>query len=821
MANAPLFLGLELATDQLRASLVDDTLRLVGSECIDFDADLPEYQTQGGIFTTPGDAYTTPVEMWIKALDLLFDKLRANWELNRIKSIGGCAQHALVYWRSAPLPALPTLPPNVPLHRHFPSSSFSLPHTPTPSDSSSHPHALYIQSLLGGRDAMVRRVGLCASPGLKAGELLRVRLGEGLPHLHNNGPINLGLGGEGDGGEVWKRTGRIQVASAFLASLISGRWVSMREEEAVAMGMWVHQPAGASHWDDQILEIIGGSREEGRRVRGWLGEVDISGGSRKVGNISRYLVDRFGFDPETIVAPFTSDTLASYLSLLPSPSDAVLAFGPMDLMMAPAHTYIPDAGYVLLPHPAQDLTTEGRKYVLVFTSRNADVCRALVRDMYTKSWSAFDRLVAIVPPGGSIGLDDKLFSYFRLQAETYTFPSIPRPPYVPTTAHASRERDREMEPVKGIFRFETGVKVTEFRDLRANPRCLIESQILAFRVRWGMVKAIGVLTEKKVVEEPGSRNASRGPSPLPSPRASPMARPTTHAPANPYSSLGLPFDPYSPTPLPSRIIATGAAANFPSIVNLVGDVFCSGVYVPQTQVEQAQVAPYRNALTARGATGGAWIAKWVFGRERANVGPFEDDAKKTLIRRSQTTASKPAVPPTTRAGLGINLRSSGLGASVLIESDAEDEAERLEEMDEVGDIAVGVGRLSGYSSQTSGYAGYIGPYADPAGNRIRTTTSSTMSSDSSLHPSPSTAFTTPDVGFPTGSSGTSINPAENPAGTGTTTLTPIAPLPTSDAEVQLGWTKVAEPDVDAFMCYASIVPEFCRLESGLARASLS
>ena len=39
-------------------------------------------------------------------------------------------------------------------------------------------------------------------------------------------------------------------------------------------------------------------------------------------------------------------------------------------------------------------------------SRNADVPRALVRDMYTKSWSAFDRLVAIVPPGGSIGYVD-------------------------------------------------------------------------------------------------------------------------------------------------------------------------------------------------------------------------------------------------------------------------------------------------------------------------------------------------------------------------------------------------------------------------------
>lgn len=29
---------------------------------------IPDIRTQGGIFTTPGDAYTTPVEMWIKGL---------------------------------------------------------------------------------------------------------------------------------------------------------------------------------------------------------------------------------------------------------------------------------------------------------------------------------------------------------------------------------------------------------------------------------------------------------------------------------------------------------------------------------------------------------------------------------------------------------------------------------------------------------------------------------------------------------------------------------------------------------------------------------
>ena len=87
--------------------------------------------------------------------------------------------------------------------------------------------------------------------------------------------------------------------------------------------------------------------------------------------------------------------------------------------MTPAPHYLPARLYHIYPHPAQD-PSEKRRYVAILSTRfvdllhlrdvthtrncrNADVPRALVRDMYTKSWSAFDRLVAIVPPGGSIG----------------------------------------------------------------------------------------------------------------------------------------------------------------------------------------------------------------------------------------------------------------------------------------------------------------------------------------------------------------------------------------------------------------------------------
>ena len=126
---------------------------------------------------------------------------------------------------------------------------------------------------------MAASVGIAANASMVSAQLLRVR--ETWPQ------------------EVWARTGRIQLASAFLASLVAGKWTSMGESEACATGAWVHgaNHNASGHWNEDVLDIVGGSKEEGRRVRGWLGDVDVSGGSRRAGNVSRYLVERYGFDP--------------------------------------------------------------------------------------------------------------------------------------------------------------------------------------------------------------------------------------------------------------------------------------------------------------------------------------------------------------------------------------------------------------------------------------------------------------------------------------------------------------------------------------------
>jgi xylulokinase len=312
------------------------------------------------------------------------------------------------------------------------------------------------------------------------------------------------------------------------------------------------------------------------------------------------------------------------------------------------------------------------------------------------------------------------------------------------------------------------------------------------------------------------------------------------------SSLGLPFDPYDYTPLPARVLATGAATNFPSVANLVGDVFNAPVFVPTTQVDSAQVVPHRNApasgFPGRAALGGAYIARWVWGKERGSspggsgagrgLGGFEDEMRRLLGKRwvatgalplrTNVNGASPSVGASAGAGgagggsgansgastpYGHGPSRSGLGSTVFVEED-EDEVEEMERN----------GSGNGVVSPSAGGGFGFGEIGDNA-LRMRTQTSSTVDSGSSSFAlgGGSTAFTTPDLNTGLGSPDPNAGGPATPTTT-TTALTPVTAMPTADAEAQIGLAKVAEPDVDAFMTYAAIVPEYCRLESMLVKS---
>lgn len=182
-----------------------------------------------------------------------------------------------------------------------------------------------------------------------------------------------------------------------------------------------------------------------------------------------------------------------------------------------------------------------------------------------------------------------LIVFFRLDDKLFAFWSLPT-----------------------ITRFETGVVVQEFRDLRANPRCLVESQLIAMRVRWGRAVAAGLF-------------APAG-QPIGNAAAAAAAR---YPPGTLQLLPPLPFDTIT-SHLPDRILCTGAAANFPSIANILCDVFGRRVYVGMSQVDSAQISAHRNApargFPGRAAFGCALVARWAWSNQTNSLPKILEDA---------------------------------------------------------------------------------------------------------------------------------------------------------------------------------------------------
>jgi xylulokinase len=68
--------------------------------------------------------------------------------------------------------------------------------------------------------------------------------------------------------EVWARTGRVQLASAILASLVAGKWTSMGESEACTTGAWANGASHNGHWNEDVLGIEAVKRKAGEYVVG-------------------------------------------------------------------------------------------------------------------------------------------------------------------------------------------------------------------------------------------------------------------------------------------------------------------------------------------------------------------------------------------------------------------------------------------------------------------------------------------------------------------------------------------------------------------------
>ena len=92
--QTPLFLGLDLSTQQLKAIIISQDSTIVHSSAVHFDSDFPDYGTTNGALLGLGTGeVTSPVAMWLDAVDLLMTRMKeAGVEFGCISAIAGAGQ---------------------------------------------------------------------------------------------------------------------------------------------------------------------------------------------------------------------------------------------------------------------------------------------------------------------------------------------------------------------------------------------------------------------------------------------------------------------------------------------------------------------------------------------------------------------------------------------------------------------------------------------------------------------------------------------------------------------------------------------------------
>lgn len=236
--------------------------------------------------------------------------------------------------------------------------------------------------------------------------------------------------------------------------------------------------------------------DETHHIGHWLAESEW--GEDGEDQIDNWVRTGVGLPADCLLVNSIPSFIASYLSFRPGQDEGGIELGSTDIHIVPLETYQPSPHHTIYPNPLHLYQGIYRSYSLqraahrpwLAVSHAVDAGRArhLVRENYTKTWKAFGQvsfggelpnfhssktkpwqLIQAVCPGGSVGLDNKvrlaclfLLSHSHFPAQLFTL-------FVSSG------------PSKGLRRYENGTRVSEFNDLRANPRCVIEGQALGIR----------------------------------------------------------------------------------------------------------------------------------------------------------------------------------------------------------------------------------------------------------------------------------------------------------------------------------------------------
>ena len=307
----PLYLGLDLSTQSLKCTVLSSTLTVVLTESVEFSKELPTYHTEHGAHhahdegSQPGTV-TSPVLMWVEALDLLLQKLAAaQFDFSAVKAVSANGQqHGTVYWSHSAAHSLQSLDSKLALAPQL-HRAFAVEDSPIWMDSSTSAECARREAAAGGAIQLAELTGSRAYPRFSANQIAK---------------IGATVGGLAS-------VERISLVSSFVASLLASKYVGIDSSDAGGMNL---MDLRRKVWDPTLLKV---TSESNRGIAAMLG--DIVNPHDVVGPISSYLHQRYGFNPSCSVVASSGDNPCTLAGLgLSEPGDVAISLGTSDTLFA-------------------------------------------------------------------------------------------------------------------------------------------------------------------------------------------------------------------------------------------------------------------------------------------------------------------------------------------------------------------------------------------------------------------------------------------------------------------------------------------------------
>lgn len=361
-----LFLGLDCSTQSLSCIVIDDEVKKIVYELsINFDQDLPHYETQNGCLKNADSLckHSSPL-MWAESLDILFKRMKADGvDLNKIRALSGSGQqHGSVYLNAQGVSCLSALDTSKSLTENL-QGGFSRLSSPVWMDSSTIKECQEIQEGLGGPQALVELTGSEAFERFTAAQIRK---------FYKTEPEN------------YHQTQKITLVSAFMASLLTGSIAPIDFCDGSGMNL---MDIKQKIWDARALEVTA------PHLKNKL--VSLSAPWTVLGHVNSYFVQKYGMNKQALSVIWSGDNPCSLVGLgIVNENTAAISLGTSFTYFSLMNKYRVDKegkGHVFAT-PTDD-------YMPLICFKNGSLAIEKIKNQFSVDWDGFNEFLRKSPPG--------------------------------------------------------------------------------------------------------------------------------------------------------------------------------------------------------------------------------------------------------------------------------------------------------------------------------------------------------------------------------------------------------------------------------------